>query len=189
MEKEQKNNESLKNRVKKDKRKKRVMRITIVVLIAVIILLLLHRCNSGGEVDYIVKTPFDTTVDSDASDIAEAEKVTVEDLNRKVAEGMMTISMNLNPVFATGASEGDLGIVNDESNRYPQIVEIYLNDGDTLLYKSGAVPVGKSVQSGKLLVDLDDGEYDCTAYFNQIDPDTGALLGKAGADVKITIQG
>lgn len=110
-----------------------------------------------------------------------------EELNRKVEEGMINISMNLNPAFEDGASEGNLLIVNEEINRYPQIVEIYLKDTDTLLYRSGGISVGHSVERGKLLVDLDAGDYACVAFFNAIDPNTNELVGKAGAEITISV--
>lgn len=110
-----------------------------------------------------------------------------EELNRKVEEGMINISMNLNPIFENGSSEGNLLIVNEEINRYPQIVEIYLKDTDTLLYRSGGISVGHSVERGKLLVDLDAGDYACVAYFNAINPDTNELVGKAGAEITISV--
>lgn len=112
-----------------------------------------------------------------------------EELNQKVEEGMINISMNLNPVFADGEADGNLLIVNEEVNRYPQVVEIYLKDTDTLLYRSGGISVGHSVETGKLLVDLDAGNYPCVAYFNAINPDTNALVGRAGAEITISVLG
>ena len=37
-------------------------------------------------------------------------------------------------------------------------------------------------------VELPAGEYECTAYFSNLDPDSGATLGVAGAIITITIQ-
>ena len=96
--------------------------------------------------------------------------------------------MNLNPVFKDGSSEGNLLIMNEEINRHPQVVEIYRKDTEELIYKSGAIPVGSRVETGKLLVDLDAGEYPCVAYFNSVDENTGELLGKAGAEITIIVQ-
>lgn len=110
-----------------------------------------------------------------------------EELNKKVEDGMINISMNLNPVFENGESEGNLLIVNEEINRYPQIVEIFLKDTDTLVYRSGGISVGHSVEKGKLLVDLDAGNYPCIAYFNAVNPDTNTLVGRAGAEITITV--
>ena len=43
-----------------------------------------------------------------------------EKLNEKVAEGMINISMNTAPYFENGASEGNIMIVNESINNYPQ---------------------------------------------------------------------
>ena len=44
-------------------------------------------------------------------------------LNAKVQEGMINISMNTAPVFPDGQSEGNLMIVNELINNYPQQVQ------------------------------------------------------------------
>ena len=107
-------------------------------------------------------------------------------LNEKVQEGMINISMNTNPIFETGTSLGTLMITNSASNRYPQLIEIFTKDDNTLVY-SGAVDIGNKVEKSKLLVDLPKGEYECVAYFSAINPDTGEKLGTAGANIKITV--
>ena len=45
-----------------------------------------------------------------------------EKLNAKVAEGMINISMNTAPYFEDGAADGNLMIVNESINNYPQKV-------------------------------------------------------------------
>ncbi len=51
----------------------------------------------------------------------------------------------------------------------------------------GAVPVGSKIEKAKLTVDLPAGEYDCTALFYNVDPETGSYLGCAGAIINITV--
>jgi hypothetical protein len=108
-------------------------------------------------------------------------------LNDKVAQGMINISMNLTPVFASGSAEGNLLIVNEEINRYPQVVEIYRNDTGELIYTSGGIPIGSRLEKDALDVALDDGVYSCTAYFHAIDPETSTAVGTAAAVIEITI--
>lgn len=112
----------------------------------------------------------------------------VEDLNKKVEENMINISMNMNPVFKDGLSEGDLLIYNEEINNHMQVVEIYIAESGELIYTSGGIPVGNRIDYAKLDKALDNGEYTCIAYFNAVDSETGALIGKAAAEIKITIQ-
>ena len=108
-------------------------------------------------------------------------------LNEKVQEGMINISMNTSPNFREGTAEGNLMIVNEGINRYPQVVEITRNDTNEMIYKSGAIPVGSKIEHAKLSVDLPAGTYDCTAMFYNVDPNTGSYLGCAGAIISITV--
>ena len=109
-------------------------------------------------------------------------------LNSKVEEGMINISMNTSPIFPDGKSEGNLMIVNELVNTYPQQVELIRNDTDEVIYSSAAIPVGSKIASAKLDVELPAGTYECTAMFHSLDPETGAVLGTAGAVVTVTVQ-
>lgn len=100
---------------------------------------------------------------------------------------MINISMNTSPNFANGTSTGNLMIVNESVNNYPQVVEIVRNDTNEKIYTSDAIAVGSKIENDKLDVDLDKGTYDCTAMFYNVDPETGAYLGCAGAIITITV--
>ena len=110
------------------------------------------------------------------------------ELNEKVAQGMINISMNTSPVFESGAAEGNLLIVNSERNNYPQIVTIVRKDTGDEIYRSGGIPVGSKIERARLDADLPAGTYDCVAYFNNVDPETGDFLGTAGAEIVVTVQ-
>ena len=109
-------------------------------------------------------------------------------LNRQVEEGYINISMNASPVFENGQAEGNLMIVNETVNRYPQQVVITRNDNGETIYTSAAIPVGSKIAADTLDMDLEAGAYDCTAMFHSLDPDSGAILGSAGANITITVQ-
>ena len=100
-------------------------------------------------------------------------------LNDKVQAGMINISCK---------SEGNVMLVNELNNLYPQKVEFYRNDTGEKIYESKAIAVGSKIERAKLDVELPAGEYECTAYFSNLDPDSGATLGVAGAIIHITIQ-
>ena len=53
-------------------------------------------------------------------------------------------------------------IVNEDINNYPQVVQIYIKESGELVYESKLIPVGTKIDTGKLLVDLDKGEYPLT---------------------------
>ena len=109
-------------------------------------------------------------------------------LNNKVSEGMINISMNTAPYFENGTVEGNLMLVNESINNYPQKVQIVRNDTGEQIYESGAIAVGSKIERARLDVDLPAGTYECTAYFHNLDPESGAIIGTAGAIITITIQ-
>ena len=111
-----------------------------------------------------------------------------EKLNEKVAEGMINISMNTAPYFENGTSEGNVMIVNESINNYPQQVEFIRNDTGEQIYQSNAIPVGSKIERATLDVTLPAGTYECTAYFHNLDPESGEIIGTAGAIITITIK-
>ena len=111
-----------------------------------------------------------------------------EKLNEKVAEGMINISMNTAPYFENGKAEGNVMIVNESINNYPQQVEFIRNDTGENIYQSKAIAVGSKIERAVLDVELPSGTYECTAYFHNLDPETGDIIGTAGAIITITIK-
>lgn len=161
----------------------------ILILVIVAAALLIFKSCSGEETPD--PTPsggitYDPGAVDGGWDEADVDKI-VEGLNEKVEEGMINISMNTSPNFANGTSAGNLMIVNELVNRYPQVVEIVRNDTNETIYTSGAIAVGSKIENAKLDVDLDGGTYECTAMFHNVDPETGAYLGCAGAIIYVTV--
>ena len=111
-----------------------------------------------------------------------------EKLNEKVAEGMINISMNTAPYFEDSTAEGNVMIVNESINNYPQQVEFIRNDTGEHIYQSKAIPVGSKIERAALDVELPAGTYECTAMFHNLDPETGDIIGTAGAIITITIK-
>ena len=111
-----------------------------------------------------------------------------EKLNEKVAEGMINISMNTAPYFEDGKAEGNVMIVNESINNYPQQVEFIRNDTGEQIYQSKAIPVGSKIEHAALDVALPAGTYECTAMFHNLDPVSGEIIGTAGAIINITIK-
>ena len=111
-----------------------------------------------------------------------------EKLNEKVAEGMINISMNTAPYFENGKAEGNVMIVNESINNYPQQVEFIRNDTGEQIYQSKAIPVGSKIECAALDVELPAGSYECTAMFHNLDPVSGEIIGTAGAIINITIK-
>ena len=111
-----------------------------------------------------------------------------EKLNAKVAEGMINISMNTAPYFEDGVADGNLMIVNESINNYPQKVQIIRNDTGEQIYESGAIAVGSKIERATLDAALPAGTYECTAYFHNLNPETGEIIGTTGEIINITIK-
>ena len=179
------------NNRKDTKNSNKIIAIVIGVLLIIAILLAAFRgCESVKPIENPIETGPGIVYDDGAVqggwDEADTDKI-IASLNEKVEEGMINISMNTSPNFRDGTSEGNLMIVNEGINRYPQVVEITRNDTNEMIYKSGAIPVGSKIEHAKLSVDLPAGTYDCTAMFYNVDPNTGNYLGCAGAIISITV--
>lgn len=173
--------------------KKLLIALGTITVLVLILLLCLRGCHKD-EQEYIGSTPGPKTgieIDANATEGGlthrSAEEIQKE-LNEKVKQGMVNISMNTNPVFEEGTSAGNLLIVNSNRNNYPQVVYIVRKDTQEEIYRSGAIPVGSKVENAKLSVDLGPGTYDCVAYFNNVDLETGEFLGTAGAEIRITVN-
>lgn len=178
---------------KEDKKNMKVVLKYVVISCAVIAVIvgtfgiIFNRCskepNANDNGGYVVD---DSAVKGGWVE-ADVEKIQ-EGLNKTVEEGYINISMNTTPVFENGSSEGNLMIVNETINKYPQYVVISRNDTDEVIYESKGIPVGSKIEKAKLNTNLPAGTYECTAMFHNIDPSTGNSLGCAGATILITVK-
>lgn len=109
------------------------------------------------------------------------------ELNRVVEEGMFDISIASDVTFANGQAEGELRIENVPGNRYLMEVELVRDDTGETLYTSGLIEPGYHIQAARLDVDLDPGEYACTAVFTALDPQSEEAVGSAAAQVRVTV--
>lgn len=115
-----------------------------------------------------------------------------EMMKNKVEEGNFTISINTEPVFPDGKSDGTLRIENSPHNRYLMIVKIYLKDKkgekNSKIYESGAIRPGNILEYDKLDRDLDKGSYMVVAEFEAYDEKTQEYVGKAASELTIMIE-
>ena len=172
---------------KKKKSKKKYLLLLLLLLLLLIPTIWLVKDAFIGDVDLPSLPGINWDKNQSLGDLkGKSKEERVAALNEKVAEGMLNFSMYTNPIFESGTSMGTLMINNSASNRYPQLIEIFTKDDNTLVY-SGAVDIGNKVEKSRLLVDLPKGDYECIAYFSAINPETGEKLGTAGANIKITV--
>lgn len=110
------------------------------------------------------------------------------ELDRIVEEGMFNISIASYIQLEDGASEAELRIENVPNNPYLMKVEITRDDTGETIYTSGIIEPNHHIQKAKLDVDLDAGEYPCTAVFYAHSKDDERLVGQAAAKLTITVQ-
>ena len=180
----------------KDNEQKRIRRLVFAIAVGVIVffamLLTMRSCSSkrsspDNDMNNAPGIVWDANAEEGGLAHRSEEEIRAE-LNEKVAQGMINISMNTSPVFESGSAEGNLLIVNSERNNYPQIVTIVRKDTGEEIYRSGGIPVGSKIERARLDADLPAGTYECVAYFNNVDPETGDFLGTAGAEIVVTVQ-
>ena len=148
---------------------------------------LLHKPADAALADSKSGIIYDSSAVEGGWDNLSPEEI-AERLNQKVEEGMINISMNTAPYFENGTAEGNLMLVNESINNYPQKVQIVRNDTGEQIYESGAIAVGSKIERAKLDVVLPAGTYECTAMFHNLDPVSGEIIGTAGAIINITIK-
>lgn len=108
-------------------------------------------------------------------------------LSQVVEDGMFNISINSNPVFEDGNSEGNLRIENVPNNPYYMTVRITRDDTGETVYESAGIKQGQYIQNDKLDVALGKGTYPCTATFTAVDPKTLEAVGTAGAKINVFV--
>lgn len=111
------------------------------------------------------------------------------ELNRIVEEGMFNVSISSVVEFADGTSEGDLCIENVPGNLYLMQVVITRDDTGEQIYQTGLIDPNRHIQSDVLDVDLDAGEYACTATFFASDVETEEQVGQAAVKMTIKVLG
>ena len=157
----------------------------------VIVLLLL---SIGGCSAWMIYDKTDLWLDPDQSEgtLDGLSKDEIQKLmDDKVDEGQFMISINTQPVFADGRSEGTLRIENSPQNRYLMIVKIYRYENKKqgeLIYESGAIKPGNKIETAKLDVDLPKGKYPVIVYFEGYREKDREYVGKAGSELNIIIQ-
>ena len=167
-----------------------LLTVILVCVIGVGIFLIVrpsHKALSKEDARARAGIVYDTSAIEGGWDSLSPEEIEAH-LNEKVAEGMINISMNTAPYFENGKAEGNVMIVNEAINNYPQKIQIVRNDTGEQIYQTNAIPVGSKIERAKLDVALPAGTYECTAYFHNLDPVSGDIIGTAGAIINITIK-
>lgn len=116
-----------------------------------------------------------------------SEEQIIADLNALVEEGMMNISIRTIIEFPEGSTKpGTANIENIAANHVDQKVTITLTSGE-IVYQSGAVAPGHSIDTIELNRDLSAGTHDAVATFVGYDTETHEETGQLSAEVKLVV--
>ena len=169
-------------RGRKEKSKKKIVLLVIVVAAAIVAGLFVWKSCAAE------KSPF---AFDDLAKNGYLEGRSPEDIqnlvNKQVEEGMFNISINSVITFENGQAEGNMRIENIEANRYYMIVSLVLDDTGQKVYESKGIKPGQYIDSAPLSVPLEKGNYPATAVFSAVDPNSLKEIGRAQAQVTITV--
>lgn len=112
----------------------------------------------------------------------------IDELNRKVDERSIALTINPAPVAENGASDVNWMYENPQSNEKYTKLEVYRDDTGELIYETGMMVNGSYVEAAPLKVDLPAGTYACTAYVHGYRLSDQTYLGKVAAGLTLTIQ-
>lgn len=141
------------------------------ILAALVIVVLLGVC--GGMFYYIYAMSQQNQKSRLARDEAalggmlpgKSEQEISELLNEKVAEGMVNIGIQGEPVFEYNGKKGRLGIENIEANHYSFQVDLILDETGETIYSSGLIEPGYYVEYVELNQQIAAGDHEATAVF------------------------
>lgn len=178
-------------RASQPKRKKRNQRWSILIILLLLFFILLL----GAVVYYFaVLQPAQRSVTGGQREAAAlqgslnvmTEEEIQEALNNIVEEGMFRISIASN-IIAIEDDMAQMRIENNLQNRYVMQVTMYLDETGEEIYRTGLIDPGYYIQEAKFDKHLDPGEYNATAIFTALYPDTEEIVGTVGANVKIHV--
>lgn len=112
----------------------------------------------------------------------------LKELQDQLDKGMIAFSVNTNPVFASGTSEGNLMLENPGNNAKLLVARVVVNDTNETIYTSKYIKPGSYIENIKLDKVLDAGTYDATVYFQAFTEDDATFIGETGASIKIYVE-
>lgn len=117
-----------------------------------------------------------------------SEEAVRAELEKKVAEGMMNISISSDIQASAQTGEAEARIENIAANRVDQKVTLTRVDTGEVLYASDAIAPGNHIQTVKLDPMPEPGTYDVLATFSGYDPETHEQVGTSAAEIKLTVE-
>lgn len=108
-------------------------------------------------------------------------------LQAQLDDSQIAFSVNTNPVFDTGKSQGNLLLENPANNAKLLTAEIVLDETGEVVYQSKALIPGSYLEKVGLDKNLPKGSYPATVYLKAYREDTQALIGQTGAAITLAV--
>lgn len=171
-----------------DEKKSKYRRARVVILLLALLVLVLlgvvlaqaAQSGRGGEMVYDPNAVVGPLPGANAQQ-------TLEELQRAVDESMLTVSINATPCGARGGAVNWL-IENPQNQGKLIRVRVERRDTGETVYATGAIAPGMYIETAPLGTALEPGEYPCIAWFLAYDMDTEKEIGRAGAEITLTVQ-
>ena len=110
-----------------------------------------------------------------------------EELNSVVEEGMLAFSINATPFMKNGKAKANLMVENPPNNGKRFTVTIQRDDTGEKIYESGYLDPEQYIDEVPLDVELEQGEYACTAYIDAYRISDNGYIGRAGAQITLYV--
>lgn len=170
---------------KKTSKNKRLMSLFLILLLVIGGYFVYQKYFNSTEAVTIISGDF-------LPDGKDASKISEKDLS-KFAQ-VAVDSSNFNMIIASNSEinastmSGSLLIQNPPKNAYPVNVEIRLDDGENLIYSSGAIQPGEEIKQVTLDKKLSKGSYKSTATFSLYNATTKEKQGEVSAGVLFKVK-
>lgn len=174
-------------------------------LLIVIIILLVIIIGAGGFLAWkfifssdakadpnqqLVEVHDDGTVDIAGNDsyliLSEDDKVDMDELQKKVDEGMMDLNFQ-NEIIIENGNQGTCKIANEDTNNHNMYVSLWLVETEKEIYRSGLIPIGSRIEQLELNQSLEVGEYQGLLVYNQLD-DNNKIIGQVNVEVTLRVK-
>lgn len=175
-------NDNLPTSKKKEKNKKTKYLILFVILFLIVGFVSIKIWQSKNASNYW----FDKLAQNgiiEGRSLEEIQRI----LNEVVEEGMFNVSINPDPIFEDGTSEGNIYIENIPGNHYYVRVGIVLNDTQETVYQSAGIKPGQYIENITLDKDLPKGDYAATAYFEIVETENLSEIGSVAVELTLHI--
>lgn len=110
-----------------------------------------------------------------------------KELNDTVEEGMLAFSINATPFMKNGKGKVNLMVENPPNNGKRFTVTVLRDDTGEIIYESGYLDPEQYIDEVPLDVELKQGTYSCTAYFDAYRIEDDSFIGRAGAQITLYV--